>query len=83
MTLGVVEGVEVIVVVVVAVDEVVVVVVEEEDEGSKIARNTELIFGILFRLSLICYYLLKNRLQFSGSSRCMLRYLERFVVYLL
>lgn len=45
----------------------VVVVVVEEDEGSRMARSTELIFGFLFRLSLICYYLWKNPSSFQAQ----------------
>ena len=52
----------------------------EEDEGSRMARNkllsttgikfmgtTELTFGILFRMSLICYFWRTKPLQFHGQ----------------
>lgn len=51
-----------------------VVVVVEEDESSRIAnRSTELIFGILFRRSMIC--------QKKPSSFRARVFYERFVVY--
>jgi hypothetical protein len=78
-TLGVVEGAAEVLTVDVVVDEVVDVVDVEEVEGSRMARSMELIFGILLRLSLLLP--LKDRLQFSGSNRCILQYRERSVVY--
>ena len=44
-----------------------VVVVADEDEGSRIARSTGLIFGILFRMGLICDYPLKATSNFQAQ----------------